>query len=122
VDGGSHDQETIETRAVIVLAALLTALVSALIQAVLHWFPWRMVLARDLPRIPAYILGVLGVALPLSGLYWYWCDVSALVSLWVVIAASGSSVIGAYAIDWTLDRVRQSYEHEERNEAQTTQQ
>ena len=95
---------------------LLAALIAALIQAVEHWFPWRMVLARDLPRIPAYILGVLGVALPLSGLYWYWNSWNELVALWLVIVAAGATVMGTYAIDWMLDRVRQSYEYEERNE------
>ena len=103
------------------IATILAALIAVLLQAVEHWFPWRMVLARDLPRIPAYILGVLGVALPLSGLYWCWGAWMELVALWVVIIAAGLSVMGAYAIDWTLDRVRQSYEHEERYDAQNKQ-
>ena len=95
------------------MAILLTAVVAGLIQAIEHWFPWRMILGKDLPRISAYTLGVLGFALPLSALFSYWQFWSALAALWSVIVTSGCAVALAYGIDWLLDRVRQSYEHEE---------
>jgi uncharacterized membrane protein len=103
-----------------VASLILAALVSALIQLVQHWFPWRMVLRREtLPRIVAYILGVLGIGLPLSVLFCAWQSWSELLALWIVILVSGLAVILAYAIDWTLDRVRRSYEHEELSRVKT---
>jgi phosphate/sulfate permease len=95
------------------MAIFLAALVAALIQMTLHWFPWRMVLGKDLPRISAYVLGVLGFALPLSVLLWHWQSWLELLAVWAVVAASGVAVASAYGTDWMLDRVRRSYEHEE---------
>lgn len=105
------------------ISVSLAALVSALIQLVSHWFPWRVALGRDLPRVWAYVVGVLGFLLPVTGLYWYWdaAQVSDawihLIGLWVCVAASGLAVVLGYRIDWLLDRVRRSYEQEERDEA-----
>lgn len=98
---------------------LITALISGLIQLVLHGFPWRLVLGRDLHQVPAYVLGVLGIVLPLTVLYWTWEQQANLhlVALWACVVASGAAVMGAYATDWVLSRVRSSFEHEELNNA-----
>lgn len=97
----------------------LAALISALIQLVSHWFPWRMVLKQDLPRIPSYVIGVLGFLLPVSGLYWHW-EQSAVVAagqylagLWACVASSGLAVVVAYAIDYVTNRVRMASELQE---------
>jgi uncharacterized membrane protein len=107
----------------LVIEVSLAAVVAALIQCVSHWFPWRGALQRELPRIPAYILGMLGILLPVSVLYWHW-DVNAvglpqhayLVGLWVCVVASGLAVLIVYWIDWLVDvlaRLRESNERED---------
>ena len=90
----------------------ITALVVFLILLVEHWFPWRMVWRRDPPRPFAYTIGVLGMIVPLSGLYVYW-EVRAdqiiqsryLIALWIVAISAGVAVFMAYAIDWLLHRI-----------------
>ncbi len=94
---------------------LITALICALVQLVLHWFPWRMLLGSDLHRVAAYMLGVLGFALPLTALYWHvgmdgWMHI---VALWACVLSSGLAVLSGYGLDWVVSRVRSSYEHEE---------
>jgi len=89
----------------------VTAFVSALILLVEHWFPWRMALRRDLYKLAAYILGVMGLAAPLSVLFWLWagwpdCPPYAhLVALWVVIVSGGLAVMVAYGVDWLLGKL-----------------
>lgn len=108
----------------LVVETSLAALVAALIQCVSHWFPWRAAMRRELPRIPAYVLGMLGILLPVSGLYWQW-DVNAvglpqhahLVGLWVCVVASGLAVMIAYGIDWLVDMLARLRESREREDA-----
>lgn len=100
----------------------LAAVVAALTQCVSHWFPWRLVLRRELPKIAAYVLGMLGILLPVTGLFWHWdANVVALprhahlLGLWVSVVASGSAVVFAYGVDWLVDvlaRLRESSERE----------
>jgi hypothetical protein len=106
----------------ILIGISLAALVSALIQLVSHWFPWRLVLGRNLPRVWAYVVGVLGFLVPVTALFWYW-DVNGLVeawlnliALWACVVASGLAVVLAYAIDCIANRVRLSHELEELND------
>lgn len=107
----------------IALSIALAAVVSALIQLVSHWFPWRLVLGRNLPRVAAYVVGVLGFLLPVTGLYWYWDahQVMAawlhLVALWACVSASGLAVVLGYAIDCIANRVRLAQELQELYEA-----
>lgn len=109
----------------IVIGIALTALVSALVQALSHWFPWRLVLGYELPKVAAYTIGVLGFLLPVTVLFWRWDVVglmvawSHLVALWACVLASGLTVVLAYAIDTVANRVRMSHELEELNEAKT---
>jgi hypothetical protein len=109
----------------IVIGIALAALVSALVQAISHWFPWRLALGRELPRVWAYVVGVLGFLLPVTVLYWRWDVVglmvawSHLVALWACVVASGLAVVLGYAIDGIANRVRLSHELEELHEAQT---
>lgn len=98
---------------------LTTALICGLIQLVLHWFPWRMLMGRDPYRSLAQSLGVLGIVLPLSVLYSNW-EVSTslhLIALWACVLASELAMLGAHGLDWVIERVRRSYEHEELNNA-----
>ncbi len=75
---------------------LLTALTAALLQSVAHlavrlWFP-------SLGRVARYVLGVLGMCLPLGVFYLALGDVQAALALGAVVAASGMSVFGWYAL------------------------
>lgn len=100
---------------------LLTTLISVLLMLVEHWFPWRLLLRKDLPRVAAYVLGVLGMAVSLTGLYAYWAVEPPdpfwahghLAALWSVIVGSGLAVVGAYGIDRLLTRLARSVELEE---------
>jgi len=97
----------------------LAALIAGLIQLIEHWFPWRMFLGRDLPRLAAYILGVLGFLVPLTWLFVIYQEWVGLIAIWAVVVASGAAVAWAYGVDWVMDRVRRSYEHEEMINAKT---
>jgi O-antigen ligase len=96
---------------------LQAAVIAALIQLIEHWFPWRMLIGRELPRVAAYALGVLGFMAPLSVLFIDQQAWGALLAVWAVVVASGMAVMSAYAADWVMDRVRRSYEHEELSHA-----
>lgn len=86
----------------------LACLIAALLLFVEHWFPWQLVIGRELPRPAAYILGVLAMVLPLSGLFIYWLStppelpLAYLIALWAVVASGGLAVLGAYALDGLL--------------------
>ena len=88
----------------------LAALVASLTLLVQHYFPWRLVFRKDLPRVLAYVMGVLALAAPLSGLFVVWGEFASLVSLWVVIGAGGISVMGAYGLEWLLKKIREAEE------------
>ena len=82
----------------------LAALAAALILAG-HWFPWRLLLGRELHRLEAYAYGVgvfalvAGLALAATGNW------AGLVIVAVVWAAEGLATVGAYAIDhWAKQR------------------
>jgi len=90
----------------------IVAIIAALALAAEHYFPWRLALGRDLPRPGAYVLGVLAMAIPLSGLYVAWgfeppaWQLAHLAALWAVVGAGGLTVLAAYGLDWTIRRVR----------------
>lgn len=86
---------------------LITALVAALIQLVEHYFPWRLALGKDLPRLAAYVIGVLGMIVPLSVLYGMQSlnNTETVIALWSTVAASGAAVSNAYGLDWVLRRL-----------------
>ena len=105
----------------------LTALIVALIELVLHWFPWRLALRRDLPRLIAYVGGVLGMVVPLTVLLLLWIQeyrmaaypipgnqmmvlVQALTALWAVILAAGVGVALGYASDWIISKITLAHE------------
>jgi len=105
----------------------LTALVVTLFEMVLHWFPWRLALRKDLPRLWSYSLGVLGMVVPLSILLLLWIKeyeqagypipggqdaalIKALVALWAVVLAAGGGVALGYAVDWVVGKVTLAHE------------
>jgi hypothetical protein len=48
------------------LEPIITATIVAFVELTLHWFPWDLMLRRKLPRLAAYVLGVLGMMLPFT--------------------------------------------------------
>jgi hypothetical protein len=90
----------------------------ALAEAFLHYFRWRMILGgRELPRVVAYMLGVLGLMLPYS--QWLWMHGmiqarEAIMTLWIVIVTGGLSVLVCYGIDTVVDLVWGKREAEQR--------
>lgn len=107
-------------------------------ELVLHWFPWRLILRRDLSRVLAYILGVLAFSGPFS-LLLLWIRlytpafplpdnllISAsasslvhriLVAFWACVLAAGGAVILAYTSDHLADVVTQRAELQELDHA-----
>ncbi len=78
---------------------LVTALTAGSLLLAEHYAPWRLLLRRKLPRVAAYILGVLALAVPLTGLFALWAAWQAVIALWVVIAAGGAVVLACHALD-----------------------
>lgn len=81
----------------------VAVLVAGLGELVLHWLPWRLLLGGELPRPPAYVLGTLAIALPLTGLFFAWGLWAAAVALWSVVIGAGVAVLGAYLLDGWLE-------------------
>jgi uncharacterized membrane protein len=93
-----------------VLAIGLTAMVAGLALLVEHWFPWEMLLRRPLPKLAAYVLGVLGLILPLTGLLAVWGAWWSLAAVWATVLAGGGGVLIGYGVDWWLRRMAQGEE------------
>lgn len=91
----------------------LTAVVAALVELVLHYFPWRMVFRADMPRTTAYILGVLGFAGPLTVLWSHWGMQEAIYAMWTVIVVAGAAVRFAYWLDELLAQIARGHEAQE---------
>lgn len=93
-------------------------IVTGLLELVLHWIPWQMLLRRKLDRPVAYAMGVLAIAAPysvmmvsvkLTGCMYAWL-------LWAHIAVAGISVFAAYGVDLFL-RLRLTGEADHRDAA-----
>ena len=87
-------------------------------EALLHYFPWKLLLkGRNLPRLAAYTLGLLGMMVPFSVWLWQRKDVEVLQVLWMVIVAAGLIVFALYGLDRYIDLEWQNMEAKEREEA-----
>jgi len=72
-----------------------------------HYSPWAKWSGRELSRTQAYILGVLAIILPLTGLWIIWAFEPpggnpfawVLGSLWGDVIASGLTVLWLYSLD-----------------------
>lgn len=72
-------------------------------EASLHYFPWKMLLrGRELPRVAAYILGILGLMCPFTAWLWTIGETEIIWVLWMVIASGGFIVIILYGLDHYL--------------------
>lgn len=105
------------------LGIILTALIVSLLLFVEHWFPWQLMLRAELPRLAAYVLGVLAIVVPLTGLYIsWWIDpgnrvkFGEVIALWAAVCVGGLSVMAAHGIDKLLKRLAHGAEMDELND------
>jgi hypothetical protein len=86
------------------------------LEAFLHYFPWRKFLkGRDLPRIAAYVLGVLGLMVPFTIWLLELGDYATITTLWLIIVSGGGSVLALYGLDHVIElewKVKESTERE----------
>jgi len=95
----------------------MAIVISILMIWVEHWFPWNLipiVKGKDLPRLAAYVLGVLALAGPLTGLFLSQGNSQAVWEMWVVISAAGGATFLAWFVDWVLILIAKKTEAEER--------
>jgi cobalamin biosynthesis protein CobD/CbiB len=80
-----------------VVQIAVTALVSALILLVEHYAP-----VKAPHPIVNYVLGILALVIPFSGLLAFWQLWGALAAIWSVVLTGGLAVMAAYGIDHYL--------------------
>jgi hypothetical protein len=81
----------------------------------LHYFPWRVLLrGRELPRLVAYTLGLLGMMGPLTAWLWAQGEMEIIQTLWAVIVSAGVMVFALYGFDHYLDLIMKDIEAVER--------
>ena len=88
------------------LSVGITVIVAVLLILVEHWLPWHKLLGQELPRLAAYVLGVLAMGLPLTVLFLTVGSVpggQAAAALWLVILFCGMATFVAYVADHTLE-------------------
>ena len=77
----------------------------------LHYFPWKMLLrGKELPRLAAYTLGLLGMMGPLTAWLWDRNEMEVIQTLWVVIMSAGLMVFALYGLDHYLDLIMRDIE------------
>ena len=95
---------------------LVLILLAAIVEGLLHYIPWRKFLkGNELPRLAAYIFGVLGLMVPFT--YWLMVEQGELfvaVTLWKVIVGGGMTVIALYGLDHYVDLIWKDMEATER--------
>lgn len=84
---------------------LIVAVIGGLEQAVAHWFPWNRALGHEMEPPFTYMVGMA----PIIGLYSVWAarrrqlsGADAAIGICTITAASGLSVLAAYALDRLL--------------------
>lgn len=87
---------------------IIVILITILLLLTEHWFPWRLAMGKDLPRIPAYIGGVCALIIPLSVHWWMNGLTEVVLQAWIAIVSGGLALMLAYAVDWVLHRLAQA--------------
>lgn len=82
----------------------------ALVEFGLHYFPWRMLIRRKLPRLAAYTLGLLGIMVPFSLWLMDRNEIEILQTMWIVIITAGFTVFALYGLDRYFDLERRDVE------------
>jgi hypothetical protein len=80
----------------------------------MHYFPWRILLrGRELPRLVAYVLGLLGMMGPFTAWLWDRDEIAIMQTLWIVIISAGFMVFALYGFDHYLDLIMKEMEAKE---------
>ena len=84
------------------LAPILCTVAPATVCALAHYFPWRFWFKRGrLPRLLAYVLGLLSIILPVSvALLFVATALDALILLWLAAASAGLGTLIPWWWDW----------------------
>jgi hypothetical protein len=93
--------------------------VVVVIEALLHYIPWRLIMRgrrEELPRVVAYTLGVLGMMGPFTVWLWDLGDIETIHTLWKVIGVAGMTVLFLYWFDHNLDLEMKDIESTEREQ------
>lgn len=88
-----------------------------------HYFPWQKILHRPLPPIPAYVLGILAIALPYTVLMLIqrgMTTTTSTIAIWLLIGTAGFGTLVAHIIDAQLDAQEKAAETQQREEALRT--
>ena len=91
-------------------------LIVVVIELLLHFLPWRLWIGADLPRLAAYVLGLLGMMGPLSLWLMDHGEIEIMQTMWTVILSAGGAVFMAYGVDHVLMRERESREGKQREQ------
>lgn len=84
------------------------------IEMFLHYFPWRLIFGKDLPRLLAYGFGVLGLMVPFTVWLLERGNQEIAIMLWLVLSAGGLAVGALYLFDWVIIQVWSKREAEQR--------
>ena len=85
----------------------------------LHYLPWKMLLrGRELPRVMAYTLGMLGLMVPFTAWLWKRGEMEIIQTLWMAIIAGGLMVFALYGFDHYLELEMRNIEAGEREREQ----
>jgi len=87
------------------LATLIAgAMLTALVLAVGHWFPWP----QTLDRVSAYVYGVLSILAGFALWRFLNADWRTIIGLVIICCAGGATVVLAYRIDGWVLAIRQA--------------
>ena len=88
-----------------------------LAEGFLHYFPWRVLFkGKELHRLMAYTLGLLGMMGPLTTWLWERRDTEVIQTLWIVILCAGITVSALYGLDHYLELIMKDIEATEREQ------
>lgn len=94
----------------------LAALVSALLIAVTHWFPWRVLLHRELHRVEAYAAGLIAILLPGLTLLALWAEYMAMAVIIACTIAAGLTTLIAKSIDKVAEHRNELHDRRHRDQ------
>jgi len=88
---------------VISVNLIILAIATLLLQIGSHFFPWAGLIAKPkINRLAAYTIGTLTIGAILT-VYSILTGAITIVTVWIVIIASGAGVYTGYAIDWLIE-------------------
>lgn len=81
-----------------------------LVELGMHYFPWRMLIGRKLPRLAAYTFGLLGIMVPFSMWLMDRDEIKIMQTMWIVVISAGFTVFASYGLDRYLELERKDVE------------